>query len=283
MLSNLLGLDHIVVLVRDLARASATWRDLGFTLSPRGTHSAHLGTGNHTIMLGPDYIELSGVLTETDHNAPSRAFLASRGEGIERSALTCRDAGALVDEIRSLGFEPDGPLSFSRPVDLPGGGQEEARFRTVKWPLDERPGGLRLFACEHLTPDVVWVPDLQRHANSAKRIRQVEVAAPDPRGAADHLARLIAGMVEPDRDGSYRVPTRTGRADIVFATRAALLARHPGLAVDDLNEEGAAGLVIDVQSLHAATQSVRGGLVRDGGITVRPAAASGVALHFIQD
>jgi len=283
MLSTLLGLDHVVVAVQDLARASAAWRELGFTLSPRGTHSPHLGTGNHTIMLGPDYIELIGVLSETAHNAPTRAFLASCGDGIERAALTCRDAGLLAEEIRSLGLEPDGPLSFGRPVELPGGEQAEARFRTVKWPLDEKPGGMRLFACEHLTPDAVWVPDLQRHENTATRIRQVEAAAPDPRGAADQLARLIAGTVEQDSDGFHRVPTGPGRADIVFATRAALLARHPGLTADDLKEEGAAGLVIGVGSLRAAAQSVRGGLARDGGIIVRPAEASGVALHFIQD
>ncbi|MFL5215549.1 MAG: VOC family protein, partial [Microvirga sp.] len=91
-LKQIVGLDHIVVLVRDLDGAAETWRRLGFTLAPRGTHSAHMGTGNYTIMLGADYIELIGVLTETAHNAPSRALLARRGEGIERAALTTTDA-----------------------------------------------------------------------------------------------------------------------------------------------------------------------------------------------
>src|SRR3990170_3189297 len=86
-LRNVIGIDHAVVMVRDLDAAAANWKRLGFTISPRGTHSAKMGSGNTTIMLDPDYIELLGVLAETEHNAPARAFLAQR-EGIERIAFT---------------------------------------------------------------------------------------------------------------------------------------------------------------------------------------------------
>ena len=75
-LKNVVGIDHAVVVVKDLDNAAVTWKQLGFTVSPRGTHSAKMGTGNATIMLDPDYIELLGVLAETEHNAPTRAFLA---------------------------------------------------------------------------------------------------------------------------------------------------------------------------------------------------------------
>ena len=62
MLESLEGLDHIVVMVHNLDDAAERWRSLGFTLSPRGTHSAHLGTGNFTIMFDVDYVELLGIL-----------------------------------------------------------------------------------------------------------------------------------------------------------------------------------------------------------------------------
>src|SRR3546814_18189475 len=81
MLATLQGLDHVVIMVRDLSIGAQRWRDLGFTVSPRGTHSAHLGTGNHTIMFDDDYLELLGVLAETDLTDLSRAFLAPRGYG----------------------------------------------------------------------------------------------------------------------------------------------------------------------------------------------------------
>jgi len=78
-------------MVKDLDKAAENWKRLGFTISPRGTHSAHMGSGNYTIMLDPDYMELLGVLTPTEHNAPARAFLEKRGEGIERIAFTAVD------------------------------------------------------------------------------------------------------------------------------------------------------------------------------------------------
>ena len=74
-LKNIIGIDHAVVMVRDLDKAAENYRQLGFTLSPRGTHSAHMGTGNYTIMFDPDYMELLGVLVATEHNAPARAFV----------------------------------------------------------------------------------------------------------------------------------------------------------------------------------------------------------------
>src|SRR3974390_354805 len=99
-LGNVTGIDPAVVMVKDLDRAAENYRQLGFTVSPRGTHSAHMGTGNYTIMFDPDYMELLGVLAPTEHNAPARAFLERRGEGIERIALTAVDSAAGADEIR---------------------------------------------------------------------------------------------------------------------------------------------------------------------------------------
>src|SRR5260370_10234259 len=111
-LENLIGVDHAVVVVRDLDKAADNWKRLGFTVSPRGTHRAKMGSGNYTIMLDPDYMELLGVLVETEHNAPTRAFLAQRGEGIERIAFTAVDSAAGADEIRARCYEPLAPTAF---------------------------------------------------------------------------------------------------------------------------------------------------------------------------
>ena len=102
-LKNIIGLDHIVVVVRDLDRAARSWNSLGFTVSPRGTHSAHMGTGNYTMMLGEDYLELLGVLTPTERNEPTRRLLEKR-EGIERAAFTTVDAAAGVQELQAHGI-----------------------------------------------------------------------------------------------------------------------------------------------------------------------------------
>ena len=59
MRKNLLGLDHAVLRVDDLDRAAADFARMGFTLAPRGRHS--LGTENHCLMFGFDYLELLWV------------------------------------------------------------------------------------------------------------------------------------------------------------------------------------------------------------------------------
>src|ERR1700751_2451819 len=138
-LKNVIGIDHAVVMVRDLDKAAERWRQLGFTGSPRGTHSAHMGTGNYTIMLDPDYIELLGVLAATEHNAPARAFIDKR-EGIERIAFTAVDSAEGADEIRARGYAPIGPTDFERPVTMPNGTQSAAKFRTFQWPVAGGPG-----------------------------------------------------------------------------------------------------------------------------------------------
>ena len=206
-LKNVIGIDHAVVMVKDLDKAAENYRQLGFTISPRGTHSAHMGTGNYTIMFDPDYMELLGVLEATEHNAPARAFLDKQGEGIERIAFTAVDSAAGAEEIRARGLTPIGPTDFERPVTLPNGTASAAKFRTFMWPTAEAPGGVRIFACQHKTRETVWIPELMKHANAAKRIRQVLIATPEPAKEAAHLARLIDREPKADADGAVTVPS----------------------------------------------------------------------------
>src|SRR3954453_3123401 len=218
-LKNVVGIDHAVVVVKDLDHAAENWRRLGFTVSPRGTHSARMGSGNATIMLDPDYIELLGVLAETEHNAPTRAFLAERGEGIERIAFTALDSAAGAEEIRARGYEPVGPTEFERPVTMPDGSLSAAKFRVFQWPVAEAPGGLRIFACQHKTRETVWIPELMKHANAAKCPKQALIVAPEPKTDADHLTRLIDREGRREADGAITVTSGGDRADFVFLTR----------------------------------------------------------------
>jgi hypothetical protein len=280
-MKHLLGLDHVVIMVRSLDAAGDTWRQLGFTLSPRGTHSAHMGTGNHTIMLDPDYFELLGVVTPTPHNAGMRESLTRR-EGLGSAAMRTDDAAAGVAELGAHGIAAAGPLDFGRPVAMPDGSATEARFRVFQWPASEAPAGLHLFACQHVTPQAVWIPALQSHANTARRIRAVEVLARDPRGAAAHLARLIDATVEEAADGTCVVPTGPGRAQVVFLDGAALGRRHPGVPLAGLPDEGGVGLVIEVTDLDSAAACVATRGVRSStSVTVGPGVATGMILRFI--
>ncbi len=272
-----------MVVVKDLDAAAENWKGLGFTISPRGTHSAHMGTGNTTIMLRDDYIELLGVLNATKHNEPSRAYLEQTGGGIERIAFTTPDAAAGASEIRGMGYAAVGPTDFERPVTMPDGRKSAAKFATFQWPVDEAPGGVRLFACQHKTRETVWIPELQRHANTARRIAEVLIVSPEPESDAKHLARMIDGEIRKAADGTVMVPTRAGRADFVFLTREAMVRRHPGVAMTGLPERAGAGLRLVVDDLAAAQRAAGANAVSsNNAVVVPPANANGVLLAFVQ-
>jgi hypothetical protein len=282
-LKNVIGIDHAVVVVRDLDNAAENWKQLGFTVSPRGTHSAKMGTGNYTIMLDPDYVELLGVLAETEHNAPTRALLAKRGEGIERVAFTAVDSAAGAEEIRSRGYEPVGPTDFERPVTMPDGRLSAAKFRTFHWPIAEAPGGLRIFACQHKTRDTVWIPELMKHANGAKRLRQVLIVSPEPASDAAHLARMIDREVRPEPGGAVAVPSGSDRADFMFLAKDQLGRRYPEVSLAGLPERGGAGLVLATSDLAAAGDAVGSSGIRSAGaVCVAPATANATLLVFVE-
>lgn len=280
MLASLEGLDHVVVMVRELDAAADQWRALGFTLAPRGTHSAHLGTGNYTIMFGTDYVELLGVLHDTPLNTPSREFLQRRGEGIERAAFTTRDAAEGVAALRARGIEATGPVEFSRPVDLPNGGHGEAAFSVFHWPVEQRPGDMRLFACQHHTRDTVWIAELQSHVNTTTGIVRLEIVTPKPAEAAAQLADLIETKAQTIDDG-VRVPTAPGRGEFVFLTQDAFNARHPSQRGAKLPAGGVAALVCRVANLDAAARCAEPNGERSAtAVSVGADHANGVLLVF---
>ncbi|MDI4235758.1 VOC family protein [Bradyrhizobium sp. Arg237L] len=281
-LKNVIGIDHAVIMVKDLDRAADNWKHLGFTVSPRGTHSAHMGSGNYTIMLDPDYVELLGVLTPTEHNAPARAFLEKRGEGIERIAFTAVDSAEGAEEIRARGYTPIGPTDFERPVTMPDGTVSAAKFRTFQWPTEEAPGGVRIFACQHKTRETVWIPELMTHANGARRLRQVLIVTPEPAKDAAHLSKMIDVAVRNEADGAVTVPSGSDRADFLFVTTDQLGKRYPGVSLAALPERGGAGLVIaaDLAAAEKALGSI--GVHSAGAICVPPAASNGTLLAFVK-
>jgi hypothetical protein len=238
MLKHVAGLDHLVVLVHDLDAAAALWRGFGFTVSPRGEHSAHLKTANHTIMLpGDDYIELLAVTGASPTNGRWRRTLAVR-EGLAGAALRLSDARLAAEELGGFAVR-----DFGRPVTMPDGRVVEARFSVFDVHDDAAPE-LRLFACQHHTPEAVWVPNLLSHANGAQRILRIEQVAAAPEPVATALATHLRGTPERLADG-FRVATAAGRAAIEVMTQAAFAARHKGQAAP---AEGPAAIVLHTDS-----------------------------------
>jgi len=215
---HITGLDHAVILVRDLDRARDTYERLGFTLTPRGHHS--LGSRNHCIMFGRDYLELMALPA-----APPPAFqyfaeFLRRGEGVGALALATDDAAAAHAELARAGIAAEAPLALSRPVDNFG----EARFTLVQLPPAQTPG-FRSFLCQHHTREIVWRAEYQQHALGAQSIDSVSVCAPDP----DRYGALFGRLPVEFLQAPVAAVTAL-RIRVADRTRAAAALRRGGFA-----------------------------------------------------
>ncbi len=195
---SITAFDHTLILVEDLDDGDARMRRLGFRPTPRGVHSAHMGTANSTIML-PDmtYFEVIGVLNPTASNEGMRRMLEHR-QGLLGYAMKTDDAHASARELADVSAADGEVVEFSRPVDLPGG-TRDAAFSIANF-NPQKSLGLKMFACTHHTPDVVWREDYLEQPNGVTGVSELfgEVADVDDAEAA--LRALFAERVSRDGD-----------------------------------------------------------------------------------
>jgi catechol 2,3-dioxygenase-like lactoylglutathione lyase family enzyme len=270
MRAHIRGLDHVVILVRDLDRARDTYERLGFVLTPRGYHS--LGSQNHCIMFGRDYIELMAVPKPHPVFQYFSDFLA-RGEGVGAIALATDDADAAHAEITSAGIAAEAPLALSRPVQDLG----EARFRLVMLPPAQTPG-FRTFICQHHTRDIVWRPEYQAHALGATQIAGIAVVAED----ASRYAEVFGDKPRRTEQGLL---IETGSAPILFCGPGSIGKRLEGVSLQASTPPLVAALFIRVADRTRAAAAMRRGgfsplLLEDGSYAIGADQANGVALVF---
>jgi catechol 2,3-dioxygenase-like lactoylglutathione lyase family enzyme len=271
---HLLGIDHVVVLVRDLDKAQHAYSRMGFTLTPRGLHT--LGSQNHCLMFGTDYVELLAVPKPHPAMQYYADFLA-KGEGLGAIALATDDAHGLHAGFVADGIVADAPLDFSRPVE----GLGDARFRIVQLPPDASPG-CRMFACQHFTREAVWRPQYQRHANGATHIAAVAVVVEDPELAAASYGKLLAAKPQKIEEGLL---VQTGSAPIALASRWKLGHRLHAVGLPLRPRPLVAALFVRVADRASAAAVLRGnGLhpvaLADGSVAVSAQDAHGVAVVF---
>jgi glyoxalase-like protein len=187
-------LDHTVINVRyQMDEAEILFKNIGFHLTDRGYHT--LGSINHLMMFGTDYLELIGLPEDGKENA-KRPDIASSPLGINGLVFKTSDVDETFAHLQKIGMAGDPPKSFSRPVTL---GEEtlDACFRTAHVRSDIFPGG-RVYFCEHGTPELVWRPEWQNHQNGVLSIPEFVVASHNHEQEAENFGKLLRA----DIDGS---------------------------------------------------------------------------------
>ena len=202
------GLDHVVILCSDLDAAARTYARLGFTLAPLMHHP--FGTANRMVMFGQNFLELVGVARPDALSGPGIMIaerLAKHGPGAYGLALVAQNIEADVTELRRRGLELAAIGRGGRTVPLPDGTRGEARFSTAMIGTPPELDWLLLFLAQQHVPEVVWVPEWQRHDNSARALRGLTMCVPEPARVAPFL-RALFGAEAVRQDGA-RLIVRT--------------------------------------------------------------------------
>jgi len=214
----LTGIDHLVILVPDLAAGIRDYEGLGFTVIPGGAHPG--GTHNALIAFADGaYIEL--IAFHTAQRAPAdapaqhrwRRFLDA-GNGLIDFALGSTDLAADVARLvgESLAYEPmDGART------RPDGVQLQWRSASVS------PAGHLPFVIEDVTPRGLRVPsgEATQHANGVTGVLSLTVAVGDLAAAKERFTALLDAIPLVERDNpELRARTATyviGQSSIELA------------------------------------------------------------------
>ena len=223
-MAELMQLDHTVINVRyAMDEAAARFKALGFHLTDRGYHT--LGSINHLMMFGTDYLELIGLPADAKGSQSGRPDIENAPLGINGLVFKTSDVDEMHAHLQAIGMAGDPPKAFSRPVKLPEG-TSDACFRTVHVRHDAFPGG-RVYFCEHGTPELVWRPEWQNHDNGTQAMPEFVVASANHAGEAEDMAKLLRADVGGSGD-QLSVPLDGSR--ISFLSPDAYRARYGDLA-----------------------------------------------------
>ena len=179
-------IDHLVLAVRDLDAARATFQRLGFTLTPVARHP--FGTMNSLAQFGGSFLELltvaepgaipAGDGTHFSFGAFNRDYLEG-GEGLSMLVLKSADAAADRADFAAHDLRVYEPFGFERIATGPDGSERKVAF-SLTFTSDSRLKRAGFFTCQHHYPENFWKAEFQRHANGALGIASAVMVTRDP-------------------------------------------------------------------------------------------------------
>lgn len=280
-----LDLDHAGCIVHAFEGGAANWARLGFSLTPvsrqRGAVPGREGfhpwaTANRCVILRNTYLELIGVVDPAGFN-PWARFIA-KNEGLHILALRCDDAASAYP---ILGARTDAllpPVPRERKLDVDGG-ERTMRFRNM-FSRDEAWPEARYLVIEHQTPEYLWQPRYQAHANGACDLVAATLVADEPASLSSRLAAFGARIFAEDKSAiSAHLPGR-GALYVLSSARFEQLYGHAA-------HQGLNAITVSFGDLERAIASFQDRGIRLGdspfGRWIAPADANGFVLHLVED
>lgn len=240
------SIDHVVILVHNLAVATEDYTELGFTVTPGGTHTD--GTTENALVAFADgsYFELIVFMRA----APDHQWWrhVAHGEGLIDWALLPSDITADIAAASARGLAYSGPTPGGR---LRPDGQE-LRWQTGRPATPDLP-----FLCADLTPRALRVPGgaARTHANGMLGIAQITVAVADLAASSARYQALLGSAPLDAESGDQVISFALGAARIRLIPASArlhgdgpfaLVLRTSDLADETFEPQQTHGVVIDV-------------------------------------
>jgi len=188
----LLGIDHIVIVVRDLETAKRSYEKLGFTVVPGGRHPV----GTHNVLISfadGSYIEIIAFYRDNPDHRWWKPL--QKGEGLVDFCMQTDDLAGDTAKLRSAGVDIDDPVPWSRA--RPDGYQ-------LKWVLSlarEPHRRVAPFLIQDETPRDERVPRETTHKNGAVGIGTVTVAVDDLQNVRSWYRAVLGYDGEPLEQG----------------------------------------------------------------------------------
>ncbi|HXG50719.1 MAG TPA: VOC family protein [candidate division Zixibacteria bacterium] len=184
----LTGIDHLVIVVRDLDLASRDYRQLGFTVIPGGRHP--VGSHNALITFADgSYLELIAFYRD----APDHRWWEplQRGERLVDYCCRTDDLQSDTGKLREAGVAINDPVPWSR---IRPDGYE------LRWLLALATGshrGVAPFLIQDVTPREERVPPDSGHPNRAAGIDTVTIAVSELSEPARWYRSVLSQSGEP--------------------------------------------------------------------------------------
>ncbi len=164
--------------------AAQTLEAKGFHLTDLARHN--LGSLNRLIMLDSAYLEILGWESQAQS---IRQEIADRPCGLDALVFRTSDAGACYQDLMESGFAPNPVQDLSRPVQIDGE-IKQALFKAVRFTAQPIPG-LRIYFCQHLTPEYVWIAGDMEHSNGLIHLKEIRVGSSNPAQTYQVFAKLL--------------------------------------------------------------------------------------------
>jgi catechol 2,3-dioxygenase-like lactoylglutathione lyase family enzyme len=189
------GIDHLVIVVKDLDEAARDYQQLGFTVVPGGQHPV----GSHNVLISfadGSYLEIIAFYREAiDHRWWEPL---AKGERLVDFCFQTDDLSGDTKKLQDAGVAINNPVPWSR--KRPDGFE-------LKWLLSLATGshrGVAPFLIEDVTARSERIPQEFKHQNGIAGIEKVTVAVGELSQIDKWYGALLGAKGQPVRDDQLR-------------------------------------------------------------------------------